>query len=179
MGRSPRLRLSMAAVIAAYLLCWYAMLVGPVRAQQQGGMTACSQLLLRIGSSHLAVMPGGALVLAAEITNKGARALTGIGVRVDVPSGLVAEKGVRSVAPLIVNGGTRVFWTNLTLKPGKRRKLKLKARACGSATVGSFPVGGAVYLVNATSDVTCLSSATAKPSTVRGDAGRKLDVGCL
>lgn len=168
MDRLPPFRLSIAGTLAAYLLCWYALPLGPVQAQQQGGIPGCSQLHLRIRSSHLAVSPGEALVLAAKITNKGARTLTGIGVRIDVPSGLAAEKGLKSAPPLIVNGGTRVFWTTLTLKPGKCRKLKLKARTCGSATVGSFPVGGAVYFMNATDDVICLIPATAKPSSVRG-----------
>ena len=173
MGRLLPSRLPMVAALAAYyyLLCWCGLLLGSVRAQQQTQATsipACSQLRLHIRSGRATVIRGWSVILAARTANKGSSTL-GVGVRLDLPTGLVAERGQKSLSPHIVNGGSTVYWTALTLEPGKHRVLKLKARACGSATPGSFPLGGAAYLLNATSDVTCMSgAATMKPTTVRG-----------
>lgn len=147
------------AALAAYLLCCCVVQAFP----------ACSQLSLRIRSSSLSVRPGGSLLLKARLVNKGDHTLSSIGVRLDLLGGLVSQQGQqRQQQPIIVNGGTTAYWKDLQLNPGKRRMLKVKAHACGTAKPGSFPLGGAVYLVNATGDVTCLSPATAKPSTVRG-----------
>lgn len=163
-----RLRLPPAVTaLAGYLLCACILLLEPLRAQ---ALPTCSQIDLRIRSNRATVVPGGAIVLAAKVSNTGTRTLSGIGVRLDLPTGLVGETK-RAGAPLLVNGGTTAYWTGLTLKPGKRRVLKVKARACGSATPGSFPLGGAAYLVNSTNDVTCLNAATTKPSTVGGKGG--------
>lgn len=161
------MRPSVVTALRGCLLLWCCRLfLGQPAVAQQQGIPACSQLGLRIRSSRVAVGPGGSVVLAAKLANKGARNLSGIGVRLDLPTGLVAQ-GRQSGAPIVVNGGTTTYWMGLTLKPGKGRLLKLKARACSVATAGNFPLGGAVYVINATDDVTCLSSATAKPSTVR------------
>lgn len=161
MGGIPRSRFPMVAALAAYyyLLCWCTLLLGPVRAQPQV-IPACSQLRLHFRSGRATVRRGEPVVLAAKLANKGSNTLSGVGVRIDLPTGLVAERGQKALSPFIMNGGSTVYWAELTLKPGKRRVLELKVRACGSATPGSFPVGSAVYVVNATSDVTCLSDAT-------------------
>lgn len=143
-------------MLTAYILCCL-LLFGTVWAQS--GILSCSQLGLRIRSSRASVHPGNSIVLAAKVVNTGTRTVSGIGVRLDLPTGL-ATQAKSLVAPLVENGGTIAYWTELTLRSGKRRVLKLKARACGSATPGSFVLGGAVYLVNATNGVTCLSSAT-------------------
>lgn len=158
--------------LAAYyhyylLLCWCVLLVLESVAAQQAIPPACPDLGLRIRSSQVKVVHGESILLAAKLANKGARTLSGVGVRLDLPAGLVAEQGQKPTSPFIVNGGSTAFWRALTLKPGKRRTLKVKARACGSAALGSFPLGGAVYLVNATNDVICLSKATSKPAQVK------------
>ena len=145
------------AMLAAYTLC-FLLLLGTVWASS--GIPLCSQLRLRIRSSRASVTPGGSIVLAAKLANTGTRTVAGIGVRLDLPTGLVARAKPLAGAPAIVNGGGTAYWTELTVKPGKRRVLKLKARVCASATPGGFPLGGAVYVINATSDVACLSSAT-------------------
>ncbi len=154
--------------LAAYLLLCCLLLGRPAMAQQQG-IPACSDLHLRVRTSRATVGAGKSVVLTAKLRNKGAHTLSGIGVRLDLPTGLVAGSEHFKGA-IIVDERATVYWTGLTLKPGRRRVLKLNARACGSATAGSFPPGGAVYVVNATDAVTCLSPmTTAKPSTVRGD----------
>ena len=166
-----------AALAAYYLLCWCALLLGPVRAAppspqqpqaQAISIPACSQLRLHIRSGRATAIRGWSVILAARITNNGASTVSGVGVRLDLPTGLMAERGQKSAPPNIVNGGSRVYWTTLTLESGKHRLLKLMARACGSATPGSFSLSGDVYVVNATSDVTCMSDATTKPTMVRG-----------
>lgn len=160
----------MVAALAAYyyLLCWCTLLLGPVRAQPQA-IPACSQLRLHMRSGKATLSRGEPVVLTAKLATYGARTLSGIGVRLDLPTGVVAERGQKALSPFIVNGGSTVYWTSLTLKPGKHRVLKLKARVCGAATPGSFPLEGVVYVVNATSAVTCMSDAmTTKPAMVRG-----------
>ncbi len=157
--------------LAAYILLCCLLLGRPVTAQQQS-IPTCSELHLRIRASRATVVPGGSVVFKAKLANKGARTLSGVGVRLDLPTGLVA-KGQPSGTPIVVDA--TAYWTGLTLKPGRRRILKLKARACGAATAGNFRLGGAVYVVNATDTVTCLSPMMrAKPSTVRGEEGRAL-----
>ena len=151
-------------MLAAYILC--CLLRGTAWAQWDS--SRCSQLSLHIRSSRASVSPGGSTVLVAKLANTGTRTVSGIGVRLDLPTGLVARAKPGGGEPLVVNGGATAYWTELTVRPGKRRVLKLKARACGSATPGGFPLGGAVYVINATSDVTCLSAATTmKPAVVR------------
>jgi len=154
--------------LVMYLLLCCLLLGRPARAQQQG-IPACAELYLRIRASRVSVAPGKSVVLTAKLRNKGAHTLSGIGIRLDLPTGLVAQgqpSGTSTVVN-VVNGGATAYWTGLTLKPGKRRLLTLKARTCGAADAGSFPLGGVVYLVNATEAVTCLSPMTnAKPSAV-------------
>jgi len=159
-------------MLAAYFLCCW-LLLGPVGVQSSIPM--CSQVGLRIRSSRASVSRGGSIVFAAKVANTGTHTLSGIGVRLDLPTGLVGQ-AKPSGTPVIVNGGTTAYWTELTLKPGKRRALKLKARACGSATPGSFPMSGAVYLVNTTDDITCLSAAATKPSLVRARRVRRRSI---
>ena len=152
-------------MLAAYTLCCL-LLLGTVCASS--GIPLCSQLRLRIRSSRASVRPGGSTVLAAKLVNNGTSTVSGIGIRLDLPTGLVGQAKPLAGAPLVVKGGATAYWTELTVRPGKRRVLKLKARACGSATPGGFPLGGAVYVINATSGVTCLSSATTtEPAVVR------------
>lgn len=160
----------MVAALLIYLVCWCALLPRPARAQPQG-IPACAQLGLRVRPSRRSVRPGKSVVFAARLVNRGNSTLPGIGVRLDLPNGLVVERGRKATPPLIMDDGTTAYWTGLTLKPGKCRVLALNARVCGSATTGSLPVSGAVYLVNATNDVTCLSAAVAEPSMVRGWRG--------
>jgi len=159
--------------LAAYLLLCCLLLGRPAMAEQQG-VLACSELSLRIKASRATVGPGKSIVLAAKVANKGAGTLSGVGVRLDLPTGLVAQ-GQPSGTPIVVDvaGSASAYWTALTLKPGKHRVLRLKARTCGAATAGSFPLEGAAYVVNATDAVVCLSPMTAaKPSKVRrGEEG--------
>lgn len=146
------------ALVARLLWC---LLLGHaavvVSTRQQQPIPACPQLRVHLQSRRNTITaPGGSLVLAVKLANKNARTLSGIGVRLDLPAGLVTQQETGARAPLVVDGGSTAYWTGLTLKPGKRCVLKLKARACGTATAGSFPMGGAVYLVNASNAVACL-----------------------
>jgi hypothetical protein len=149
-----------------YLLLWCSFgMLGPMAAAQQI-LPACSQLLsLRIRSSHQNVAPGGKVLLTAKVVNKGSTPVSGLNVRMDLPTGLVAMDK-HSQEPLITDGGATSYWVGLTLRPGKKRLLKLKAKACATATPGSFPVDGAVYLTNSTDAVTCLSPAARTPQQV-------------
>ena len=152
--------------LAAFLLLCSCLLLGRPATAQQHGIPACSELSLRIRASRATVGPGKSVALAAKVANKGVDTLAGVGVRLDLPTGLVAQVQ-RSGTPIVVDGGATAYWVGLTLKPGRRRVLKLKARACGATTAGSVSLGGAVYVVNATDAAVCLSPVTtAKPSTV-------------
>ncbi len=156
----------LAARALFYLLLWCSFgLLGAMAAQQS--LPACSQLLkLRILSSKTNVAaPGGKVLLTAKVVNKGSTAVSGVNIRLDIPTGLVA-KDKHSQEAFIADGGATAYWVGLTLRPGKKRFLQLKAKACATATPGSFPVGGAVYLINSTDAVTCLSPAARTPQEV-------------
>lgn len=159
---------------AALVLFHFALLVAQLAllavTAQRSNVPACSQVGLQIRATPQTVRRGRRAVLTAKVTNKGPSTLSGLGIRVDLPTGLVAaEANASRGVPIVVNTGGTAYWRDLTLKPGKVRVLRIKARACATATSGAFPVGGAAYLLNATNDVTCLSRATTKPSTVRDD----------
>lgn len=185
-SRRPHL-VTMAAALAAHHLLLLLLLfcctllmahAAPVASGQQRVPT-CAHPYLRVKSSRTTVIPGASVILAAKLANKGSRTLSGVNVRLDLPPGLVATGQQFKAPPLIVDGGATAsaYWMDLTLKPGKRhgRVLKLRAQACATATPGSYPIGGAVYLTNATKAVTCLSSGVAKPPVVR--RGSRADLG--
>ena len=161
------------ALAARRLLLWCLLLLlllghAAAVASAQQPVPACSELRLHVKSKSWSVRPGSSsVVLMANLANKGGRKLSGVNIRLDVPPGLVAQSS-QAGAPIVVNGSATAYWTGLTLKPGKRRKLKLKVHACATATPGSYPLGGAVYLVNTTSNaVTCLSPAAGPALVVR------------
>lgn len=143
----------------------------PAAAQQQPPpIPACPQLRLRITTSPSSLRPNGRKAyFTVKVVNTGSTRLSNVDVRLDLPTGLVAKPQPKSKA-LIMDNGTTAYWRGLNLKPFKRRVFWLKARACATATPGTFPITGAVYLVNAsTSNVTCVSPATAGKSQVVRD----------
>lgn len=56
----------------------------------QGIIPACSKLGLKFQTSPHKLCRGGQAVLTAKIANKGSSTLSGLGVRLDLPTGLVA-----------------------------------------------------------------------------------------
>lgn len=157
-------RIARAALALCLLGCAVAGAAAAAVAQQAliAQVPACAQLTLRIiGARPQALRPGGKqAILVAKVANRGPATVTGIGVRLDLPTGLVAWPK-RNSRTVVTDGGATAYWTGLTLKPGQHGTLTLKARACTTATPGTFPVTGAVYLVNATSNVACYSPGTA------------------
>lgn len=105
------------------------------------------------------VHSGRQVSLATRIHNMGTTAVTGVGVRFDLPVGVVPSSKKSSKGMVVVrDGGTsNVYWVGLTVKPGRRPVLKLRARICATAPPGQYPVSGAIYRVNTTNDVHCLT----------------------
>ena len=103
--------------------------------------------------------PGGQASLETRIYNNGATAVTRLGLRLDLPVGVLpsSKRSTKGVTIVPDGGASHVYWLNLAIKPGRRRVLKLRAHICATAPPGQYNVTGAIYVANATNDVTCLT----------------------
>ena len=152
----------MAAHAALYLL-WALLLLlgaaGPVAGQT---FPACPLLSIQMRTSRSTIGQGGKNLIKVKISNRARAPITDVVVRLDLPAGLVAFPK-SSTDPVVANGpgGTSfAYWVRMSLPAWRGRILKLRLRSCATAAPGTYTVPGAVYLVNATDDVTCLNSAS-------------------
>lgn len=127
----------------------------------------CPLIGAHLRATPSTVWAGGKAIVKAKVVNARRTPITGLAVRLDLPPGLVAypKSPTNPVLAPGVNGTTAAYWTGLGLRAGRRGTLKLRIRVCGEAAKGTYRVGGALYLVNATKAVTCLSP-IARPAQV-------------
>ena len=132
----------------------------------------CPQLQLQAFARYREVSPGGRQVVAAKVANTGATTVTGLALRLLLPQGFVPyPKPPKGTVAAVEGNRTAVYFTGLSLGPRKLRRLRVRARACATATPGTYPVGATAYVVNATNGITCMTGLTTVPM-VRERVGR-------
>ena len=163
-------RLLMRPLRAALALLVVTGLASTVSAQEA---PVCSGLTLRskVRSSPKTLAPGTKVTVGLTVKNVGATALSGVNVGVSSP--VLAAWKAQGAGVRMEDGS--VYWLGQTLKPGKTRRYKARARVCAGLAPGSeADVNAALYRLNATGGVLCSSGATAMD--VRGlDWARKKD----
>lgn len=151
---------------ASYLLLFLSLLVyGPAVAIAQG-LPPCTLLGAAVRAVPWKIRPGGKSLVAAKVVNARAAPVNGLALRVDLPTGLVGYP--RNDVPVLapgVNGTISAYWTGLSLGGRKTLVVKLRVRACATAPARTYPIGGALYLVNSTKAVTCRTPIP-RPATV-------------
>ena len=151
-------------------LCRLVLLLVAATASVIASAPACQQVAVGLRANPGTVRRGRQTTVKVKLTNLLRSSATSINVRLDLPAGLVAFPK-SSTNPIVVGtgaaagGGSTVYWIGAFLRPSERRILKLRIRPCSSAAAGPYSVGGAVYAVNSTGGVTCLSP-IAKPAVV-------------
>ena len=120
-------------------------------------LPACAELVLRskAQTSPKKLTNGAKVSVGVTVKNVGATALSGINVGVTSPvlAGWKAKGGQ-------IEGGS-VYWLSQTLKPKQEHRYIYEAWICAGVAVGSpAVVSVAVYRLDATGNVVCLSGAT-------------------
>lgn len=134
------------------------LLLAALGATQGQILSACPGVTVQAKTSRRTVVPGSLVRLVVAVKNTGTEAVSGLGVRVSstVASAWKAKTG--HVTPRIE--GTNVDWLGQALAPGKGRRYRVQARVCAGITPGLQTLAQvAVYRLNATGGVACLSSA--------------------
>ena len=127
-----------------------------------------------------AVRAGGLVKVAATLSNTGATELRHVTLRLQLPDYLV-PKHTSTWPPLkqspnlpLVEDARDLYWTDLTLAPGRSRRVRITALVPGcqntSTTTPPLVIQTSAYLV-ANNNVTCLTEAS--PATFRVRPARK------
>ena len=162
------------------LLLLGALLVGwnptPTDAQSCSGLAvAISKLKVRpsvgtstAGDSIPAMRTGGFVNVMAEITNTGTTNLRNVTLRLQLPDYLI-PKHTSAWPPLknkqfsnklpLVKDVRDFYWADLTLAPGKTRKVRVKALVPDCQNTTTLAVQVSVYVMTGNNVVTCLTEA--------------------
>jgi uncharacterized repeat protein (TIGR01451 family) len=119
---------------------------------------ACQGLAVRAKASRRTVAAGAPVRVTVTVKNTGPDPVQGMGVR--VTSAVAADWKAKTgkVVPRIE--AASVDWLAQQVGPGKTRQFRLQGRTCSGLTPGlQTLVDAAVYHLNATGGVACMTSA--------------------
>ena len=144
-------------LLAAELLLLVAGLASTANSAKAQALPACAELVLRskAQTSPKKLTNGAKVSVGLKVKNVGATALSGINIGVTSPvlAGWKAKGGQ-------IEGGS-VYWLSQTLKSKQEHRYMYEAQICAGVAVGSpAVVSVAVYRLDATGNVVCLSGAT-------------------